>query len=180
MQGLHLTADLRGCRPDAPAMVDAPALRALCVAAVARCGLTAVGELFHRFDSGGGVTGVVLLAESHLAVHTWPELQAVTLDVYTRDTWNLIALPYFKYDSNSGLLLALRGRDYNFFGTMQTLTLNLDYFPNSGATYSQIALGQAQKGDTASALATIEKGLQVAPDHPQLKRAQAMLKGQRP
>ena len=31
---------------------------------------------------GGGVTGVVLLAESHLAVHTWPELGAVTLDVY--------------------------------------------------------------------------------------------------
>jgi S-adenosylmethionine/arginine decarboxylase-like enzyme len=30
----------------------------------------------------GGVTGVVLLAESHLAVHTWPELGAVTLDVY--------------------------------------------------------------------------------------------------
>jgi S-adenosylmethionine decarboxylase len=41
-----------------------------------------VGALFHRFDEGGGVTGVVLLAESHLAVHTWPELAAVTLDVY--------------------------------------------------------------------------------------------------
>ncbi len=52
---------------------------------------------------------------------------AVTLDVHTKDSWNLIGLPYFKYDSNSGLLLALRGRDYNFFGTMQTLTLNLDY-----------------------------------------------------
>ena len=34
-----------------------------------------------RADAGG-VTGVVLLAESHLAVHTWPELSAVTLDVY--------------------------------------------------------------------------------------------------
>ncbi|HZE90877.1 MAG TPA: S-adenosylmethionine decarboxylase, partial [Rhizobacter sp.] len=33
-------------------------------------------------SSPGGVTGVVLLAESHLAVHTWPELGAVTLDVY--------------------------------------------------------------------------------------------------
>ena len=41
-----------------------------------------MGELFHRFPSPGGVTGVVLLAESHLAVHTWPELDAVTLDVY--------------------------------------------------------------------------------------------------
>ncbi len=52
---------------------------------------------------------------------------AVRLDVYTRDSWNLIGLPYFKYDSNSGLLLALRGRDYNFFGTMETLALNLNY-----------------------------------------------------
>ena len=32
--------------------------------------------------SGSGITGVVLLAESHLAVHTWPEMAAVTLDVY--------------------------------------------------------------------------------------------------
>jgi S-adenosylmethionine decarboxylase len=62
---------------------------------VQACGLTAVGELFHRFaepgegratgidtPGGNGITGVVLLAESHLAVHTWPEQGAVTLDVY--------------------------------------------------------------------------------------------------
>ena len=52
-------------------------------------GLRPVGELFHRFAAAAderaapvGITGVVLLAESHLAVHTWPELDAVTLDVY--------------------------------------------------------------------------------------------------
>lgn len=82
MQGLHLTADLRGCDAAAPPMTDADALRALCLRAVAASGLQAVGELFHRFPAPGGVTGVVLLAESHLAVHTWPELGAVTLDVY--------------------------------------------------------------------------------------------------
>jgi S-adenosylmethionine decarboxylase len=82
MQGLHLTADLRGCDPARASMVDAPALRATCLRAVAAAGLQPVGELFHRFPSPGGVTGVVLLAESHLAVHTWPELGAVTLDVY--------------------------------------------------------------------------------------------------
>lgn len=82
MQGLHLTADLRGCKLDQPAFTSAPALRALCLQAVQAAGLTPVGELFHRFDGGGGVTGVVLLAESHVAVHTWPELAAVTLDVY--------------------------------------------------------------------------------------------------
>ena len=82
MQGLHLTADLRGCAPALPAMHDPSALRALCLSAVACAGLQAVGELFHRFPAPGGVTGVVLLAESHLAVHTWPELGGVTLDVY--------------------------------------------------------------------------------------------------
>ena len=82
MTGLHLTADLCGCTADAALLTQPAALQALCLAAVARSGLQAVGELFHRFPAPGGVTGVVLLAESHLAVHTWPELRAVTLDVY--------------------------------------------------------------------------------------------------
>lgn len=82
MQGLHLTADLSGCPPSAAVMTDSAALRTLCLAAVEEVALTPVGELFHRFADGPGITGVVLLAESHLAVHTWPELGAVTLDVY--------------------------------------------------------------------------------------------------
>ena len=82
MTGQHLTADLSGCPADRPAMTEPPALRALCIAAVQRAGLTPVGELFHVFPPPGGVTGVVLLAESHLAVHTWPERGAVTLDAY--------------------------------------------------------------------------------------------------
>lgn len=82
MQGLHLTADLGGCAADSAAMHDPEALRQACLQAVAEAGLRPVGELFHRFPAPGGVTGVVLLAESHLAVHTWPELGAVTLDVF--------------------------------------------------------------------------------------------------
>ena len=88
MQGLHLTADLGGCAADTAAMTDPAALRAACLHAVADSGLKAVGELFHRFSPlpgpalPPGVTGVVLLAESHLAVHTWPERGVVTLDVY--------------------------------------------------------------------------------------------------
>jgi S-adenosylmethionine decarboxylase len=82
MDGLQLTGDLQGCDPLCAAMTDAAALRSLCLHAVAASGLQPVGELFHRFAAGGGITGVVLLAESHLAVHTWPELSAVTLDVY--------------------------------------------------------------------------------------------------
>ncbi len=87
MQGLHLTADLRGCDPALPLMTDPGALRRCCVDAVAAAGLGAVAELFHRFTPAAegepsGITGVVLLAESHLAIHTWPELGGVTLDVY--------------------------------------------------------------------------------------------------
>jgi S-adenosylmethionine decarboxylase len=82
MQGLHLTADLRGCNATSALMVDVAALRVCCLHAVAQAGLLVVGEVFHRFPPPGGVTGVVLLAESHLAVHTWPELGAVTVDVY--------------------------------------------------------------------------------------------------
>ena len=88
MRGLHLTADLRGCAPASAVMTAAAVLRSTCLGAVAAAGLTAVGELFHRFapsrgsDASPGITGVVLLAESHVAVHTWPELGAATLDVY--------------------------------------------------------------------------------------------------
>jgi len=87
MNGLHLCADLGGCAPNAPSMRDPDSLRALCVHAVREAGLGAVAELFHCFSPVpgqelSGITGVVLLAESHLAVHTWPELGAVTLDVY--------------------------------------------------------------------------------------------------
>ncbi|MEP6877104.1 MAG: S-adenosylmethionine decarboxylase [Burkholderiales bacterium] len=90
MHGLHLTADLRDCPVARPVMTEPEALRTLCLAGVRAAGLSAVGELFHRFAAAPGanaaepvgVTGVVLLAESHMAVHTWPEIAAVTLDVY--------------------------------------------------------------------------------------------------
>lgn len=54
-------------------------------------------------------------------------IQHVVVTVTTKDTWNFIVLPYFKYDSNTGLLLSLRTRDYNFFGTNQALSIDLDY-----------------------------------------------------
>lgn len=67
-------------------MLDAAELAMACLDAVRAAGLQAVGQLFHTFPATvqgpGGVTATVLLAESHLCVHTWPEQNAVTLDVY--------------------------------------------------------------------------------------------------
>jgi len=80
--GLHLIGDLYGCDSDPRLMTDAGYLEAFCKQAVADAGLTTVGSLFHSFGEGCGVTGVVVLAESHLSLHTWPEDGYVTLDVY--------------------------------------------------------------------------------------------------
>ena len=86
MQGLHLTADLHQCVCDVRWLVDAALLGARCAEAVSSHGLQSVAQLFHTFPDTahgpGGVTATVLLAESHLCVHTWPEQRAVTLDVY--------------------------------------------------------------------------------------------------
>ena len=80
--GLHLIGDLYDCRGDTRLMTDRAYLEDFCKQAVRDAGLTTVGSLFHSFGEGEGVTGAVVLAESHLALHTWPEDDYVTLDVY--------------------------------------------------------------------------------------------------
>ena len=86
MQGLHLTADLHGCRCESQWLLREERLLAFCRESAQRTGLVAVGQLAHAFAATahgpGGVTATVLLAESHLCVHTWPEHDAVTLDVF--------------------------------------------------------------------------------------------------
>jgi spermidine synthase/S-adenosylmethionine decarboxylase len=86
MNGLHLTADLSGCA-HLTLLTDRHGLAGETRAAAESAGLAVVGEQWHRFpDSAagepGGITGMLLLAESHVALHTWPELACVTLDVY--------------------------------------------------------------------------------------------------
>ena len=90
MNGLHILAELydctRDCASTARCMTDVTVLAQLCRSACAKAGLTPVAEAFHQFKnsdgSSGGVTDAIVLAESHLAIHTWPELNAVTLDLY--------------------------------------------------------------------------------------------------
>ena len=81
MDGIHLLGEWYGCAVDAPEMTRAEALRKACIEAVEAVGLTIVGDRFHQFEPQG-VTGAVILAESHLAIHTWPEMGSVTVDVY--------------------------------------------------------------------------------------------------
>jgi len=86
MQGLHLTADLYQCQGAFSLFIDENALATFCRTETQRSGLTIVGEKWVTFPEyqgePGGLTGALLLAESHLAIHTWPERKGVTLDVY--------------------------------------------------------------------------------------------------
>ncbi|MBK8063522.1 MAG: polyamine aminopropyltransferase [Betaproteobacteria bacterium] len=81
MNGLHLIGDLGGCRCDPQRLLDGKRFESQCVEMVRAVGLTVMDSNFHQFE-GSGYTGTVVLAESHLAIHTWPERQGLTLDVY--------------------------------------------------------------------------------------------------
>ncbi len=75
--GTHLLVDLWGARSlDDPAAIDR-ALRACAEAS----GATVLGGDFHRFEPNG-VSGVLLLAESHISIHTWPERGFAALDLF--------------------------------------------------------------------------------------------------
>jgi S-adenosylmethionine decarboxylase proenzyme len=81
MNGLHILAEFHACEGDRRLLLDAGMLAALCRRACAESGLVVVAEAFHQF-AGAGATGALVLAESHLAIHTWPEMDGVTLDLY--------------------------------------------------------------------------------------------------
>lgn len=78
--GRHLLVELYGCaaeRLGEPAFVE----RALMLAAE-RAGATILGHHFHRFEPHG-VSGVVVIAESHLSIHTWPERAYAAADIFS-------------------------------------------------------------------------------------------------
>jgi S-adenosylmethionine decarboxylase len=76
--GTHLLVDLWGAQNlDDPALIDA-ALRSAAIQA----GATILHSHFHHFTPNGGVSGVVVLAESHISIHTWPERQFAAIDLF--------------------------------------------------------------------------------------------------
>ena len=80
--GLHLLGEWYGCDGPSRLLQDATELRRLCRAASEEAGLTIIGDRFHQVSAPLGVMGTVLLAESHLAIHTWPLERFATLDVF--------------------------------------------------------------------------------------------------
>ncbi len=79
-EGTHLLADLSGV---APALLTGCAgIEALLRTAAQAAGAHILHSHFHAFGPGLGVTGVVLLAESHISIHTWPEQAFAAVDIF--------------------------------------------------------------------------------------------------
>ena len=75
----HLVIDFYGCCPDK--LDDLEGLRAVLYDAARAIGATTIGDHFHQF-SPHGVTGVVVIAESHISVHTWVEEGYAAVDLF--------------------------------------------------------------------------------------------------
>ena len=78
--GRHLIAEYTDCTPGR--LNDTEFLERCLLEAVRRSGATAVKSVFHRY-APQGVSGVVVIAESHMSIHTWPEYNYAAVDFFT-------------------------------------------------------------------------------------------------
>src|SRR5438067_33375 len=79
--GVEWLVEAVGCRP--ASLGDLAALRELCSSILTELDLHPLGPgQWHQFPDPGGVTGLVLLAESHFACHTYPEFGLATFNLY--------------------------------------------------------------------------------------------------
>lgn len=85
--GNHILVEFMNCEPHI--MNDVAAIERDMVAAAQKAGATVINSTFHHF-SPYGVSGVVVIQESHLAIHTWPEYGYAAVDLFTcgdMDAW---------------------------------------------------------------------------------------------
>ncbi len=80
-RGIHILADFYDCSPNKLLFTDSEILQKKCTQLINESGLSEIKQIFYKFPNAG-VTGVILLAESHFAIHTWPEKNYLTLDIF--------------------------------------------------------------------------------------------------
>lgn len=112
--GRHLILDVWGKVDSLPYWNMDEAAAALKAAAI-KAGATVMSERWHHFGEGHGYTGVVILAESHISVHTWPEKGYAAIDAFMcgncdpRDILEDI-LEFYKAERN-GVQFIIRGAE---------------------------------------------------------------------
>ena len=78
--GNHGLLDLYGC--DKAVLKDQGRLKTALHTAAKSAEATVLAERFHTFGGEGGITGILLLAESHISIHTWPEHRFAAIDAF--------------------------------------------------------------------------------------------------
>jgi S-adenosylmethionine decarboxylase len=78
--GRHLLADFSGI--DSALLIDPQHVERILLQAAQLAGATAIFAKFHHFGENAGVTGVLLLRESHISIHTWPEHGFAAVDAF--------------------------------------------------------------------------------------------------
>ena len=90
MAGVEWIVEANGCAPEG--LRDLASLRSLFAALIEDLDLHTIGEIrWHQFPGAGGITGLALLSESHLACHTFPEHGSICLNLFScrpRPRWD--------------------------------------------------------------------------------------------
>ncbi|MBI4159962.1 adenosylmethionine decarboxylase [Candidatus Wolfebacteria bacterium] len=86
-KSLHILADLHSCEGNAKYLTSVTAIKKIILQAVKQAGFSIVAHRFYKFTPGGnvtdgGITGMIIVSESHIAIHTWPEKKFVNFDVF--------------------------------------------------------------------------------------------------
>jgi len=78
--GTHLLLELRDCNPEI--LKDLEKVKNIMVSAVKEAKATIIEVSFHEFNPFG-ISGIVVIAESHMSIHTWPEYRYAAVDIFT-------------------------------------------------------------------------------------------------
>jgi len=114
--GKQLLMELKDCNKEI--LNDVDALKSTLRAAANAAGATVLGESFHRFNPHG-ISGVVIIAESHLFIHTWPEYGYAAADIFTcGDT--------VKPEKAAEMLISKLGARHHSIVEMQRGTLDVE------------------------------------------------------
>lgn len=79
-KGIHLILDIWDAAPTS--LSDLEYVKSTLLDATRKAGATIIGYKFHRFQPAG-ISGIVLIAESHISIHTWPDKGYASVDIYT-------------------------------------------------------------------------------------------------
>ncbi len=108
--GRHLVADFYDCPPEK--LTNTSALIKLLKEAAKAAKVEVIGEFSKKFDLHGGVSAILIIKESHLSIHTWPEYGYAAIDIYTCgkliDPWKALEIVQAELQPNSVAVMEVK------------------------------------------------------------------------